>query len=212
MKVFNKSLIFMVAILPLAGCATFDQLDGSASQQKQQQKILVTQKEEPISTKQNNKSFLSNILERKDDEVVKKDDKKESINSSENEKLIPILNDVPNKVKSNVVPDPNVSLIAPPTGLPRTSYAVPEVSEKENFVPQVAKTKCVVNKKTKKCVVQKGVSKNTSKDKSATVINQATKKQAVVKGKTTTVTKQKTTSSASSKKVVSKTNQKNVKK
>lgn len=73
--------------------------------------------------------------------------------------------------------DPNVKLIAPPTGLPRTNYVVPQVEEKENFVP-VARSTSRTKAKTTVC------SKGKNGKKVCSVKKVVVKKDSATKGKT----------------------------
>ncbi len=77
------------------------------------------------------------------------------------------------KPKSNINPDPNVELIAPPTTLPRDSYEIPVVNNKENYVAQKAKGKN--SKKVVKTNVKTSVSKQaTSNTKNGKVVKSTT--------------------------------------
>lgn len=138
MNIFKQKLIWFVALFPLAGCAPLTPTVG-------------------IESKQTTSSVHSELLQNASGKNEQSNDAKRkaiSEDMSNPKKLIPVENTIPPNKKGNVNPDPNVSLIAPPTALPKTVYSVPQVEEHENFVPPAVHTKKIC-KKHKKCVTVK---------------------------------------------------------
>ena len=155
MKKINKKLIWLVLAFPLVGCETVP-LNQNTSQLKKAE-VVVAQKPtlphivrtpptvetlpvDQVGTRFNGTTNLtvspiplvkSNVPELVSVDPISPDD----------------IKDLKSKVGGReVAVDPNVKLIAPPTALPKTRYALPEVEEKETYVPPPA----YVEKKSKK--------------------------------------------------------------
>lgn len=96
--------------------------------------------------------------------------------------------------KTKINPDPNVQLISPPTNLPNNKYLVPQVEEKENYVPPVVHTVKKCHKGKCRTITTKVVDKHnvTSGSHNAKVTSKNGKK--VVEKETVKNSKSKTVS------------------
>jgi hypothetical protein len=152
MRNINQKLKWLLMVLPLTGCASSVPLDTPNTKViSVSTKTSVNAPMQAVKQEVNN----SNVL-------VVENNQKTELNSDSSTVAIPNPLDRPgdptalsqqkNVVSRPVNIDPNVKLISPPTVLPKTSYVVPQVEEKENYVPPVASkvTTCTKGKHGKK--------------------------------------------------------------
>jgi hypothetical protein len=150
MKKITSYLLALIPALSIVGCA---QVTPTRDYNYQLNNVRSSASE---SYQSNNASVIKGDEEK--NEVV--DNKEVKINPVKvvqigEDKILP---------KSKINPDPNVQLIAPPTNLPNNKYMVPQVEEKENFVPAAVQTFKKCNKGKCKTITTKVVSKsNTTK-------------------------------------------------
>jgi hypothetical protein len=160
----NRKLKWLLLVLPLAGCATSVPLDVPSnkeviiSSQTSTQTTIKSVVQPPVT----GVSEVKTVIEKKETEV-----RTSRVEAQPTVKANPLgipgdinaLNNPRNIPTKTLNVDPNVKLIAPPVGMPKTAYVVPEVEEKEEYVPRAASVKvkeketvtsCTKNKKGKK--------------------------------------------------------------
>lgn len=205
MKISQK-LKWLLMVLPLAGCATSVPLDVPLDVPKPKEVFVSSQTQTTVRSVIQPPvagiSEVSTVIERKETEVRTS---KVGVHPPINPLDLPgdpnALVQSKSVVSKPVNIDPNVQLIAPPVGLPKTAYAVPKVEEKENYSPSAAvvrtkvitstcktgkkgKTICKIRSKneTTKIKAKKETSSKTSKSVSKKTTN-SSKKKTVVKAK-----------------------------
>jgi hypothetical protein len=146
MTKINQKLRWLLMVLPLAGCTTSIPLTSA-------QNADAVLHQAPVVTKVSNPQNTA-VSELRTEKV--------ELPTASNSPSSPSINPLgqpgnpqalanPKAVNTRpVTVDPNVKLISPPTGLPQTNYVVPEVAEKENYVPPAHITKCTKGKHGKK--------------------------------------------------------------
>lgn len=145
MMKINQKLKWLLMVLPLTGCSSNVPLDVPQSTA-----ISVYSKSSvhaPMQAAVNQEVNAVSHENKHNDEKPLSELKKKNVTPT----ILPNLLDRPGDPKAltqtnNVVSkpvniDPNVKLIAPPIGMPKTAYVVPEVTEKENFVASSSKAK-----------------------------------------------------------------------
>lgn len=161
----NRKLKWLLLVLPLAGCATSVPLDVPSNKevivasQTSTQTTIKSVVQPPVA----GVSEIKTVIEKKETEV-----RTSRVEAQPTVKVNPLgipgdinaLNNPRNIATKTLNVDPNVKLIAPPVGMPKTAYVVPEVEEKEEYVPRAAApvkakaketvTSCTKNKKGKK--------------------------------------------------------------
>ncbi len=184
MKIFKSKLIWLLLTVPMIGCVSIPVADKK--DMPKQEKVVVSQPLVVVSNEIQTKpvdiyaELLSNSNEAKKEIQVENKNQEDFV-------TVPVPT-----IKSNVKPDPSVALIAPPTNLPKTFYAIPEVEGKEDYTPPVKQYKNKKVCKNGKCVtkrvsvsvgkVKKPVAKATTKSKTT---------KTTIKSKTTTKVKPK---------------------
>lgn len=186
----SQKLKFLLVLLPitLTGCVTSVPLNSVNHEQ-----ALLNKNSVVVNT---NKNFVANENNTSEINTKKVETKKlsnfKAIESVENRFLADAA--IQKQVnKGSVSVDPEVKLIAPPTGLPNTTYVLPKVEEKEAYVPTVKEAsppKCVAQKNGKKTcqTVSKNLTSSIVKSKTPSApisVKKVIKSSGSIKAKTT---------------------------
>jgi predicted small lipoprotein YifL len=146
----NQKLKWLLMVLPLAGCATSVPLDmpKEATTPMHTSTQTTVKVKSVIQPPVDGVSEVRTVIERKETEVrTGKVGTQPPINPLDRPGDPTALAQPKNVVSRPVNIDPNVQLIAPPVGLPKTAYVVPQVEEKETYVAPapVVKTKVITS-------------------------------------------------------------------